>query len=249
MEPPDAQPEPTKRCARCGASRPVAEFVRDRSRRDERGPYCRDCRRAIGGHSPYGSEEHARRRSQATTARHREGWPPERIAFLEAHPELRWCSKCQQALPLVKFRKRRSRAGWAGWCKDCNHLDSQRRYRQASTDPSWRESRNNSLRNHYAANQEKMHLLFLQSRYGLEAGQYAALLSHQDGRCAICHQLLLVEGSRRPSVDHDHATHEVRGLLCARCNLGLGRFRDEPELLRAAIRYLVHPPARDLGGG
>ena len=40
------------------------------------------------------------------------------------------------------------------------------------------------------------------------------------------------------AIDHDHRTGAVRGALCSRCNLGLGHFRDEPELLRLAALYL-----------
>lgn len=50
--------------------------------------------------------------------------------------------------------------------------------------------------------------------------------------CAIC------GGVDRLCVDHDHATGEIRGVLCLNCNNGLGRFKDDPELLRKAIRYL-----------
>lgn len=59
------------------------------------------------------------------------------------------------------------------------------------------------------------------------------MLAEQDGRCKICGQL------KKLNVDHDHATGEVRGLLCHGCNVGIGFFRDSPELLRSAIDYLV----------
>lgn len=40
-------------------------------------------------------------------------------------------------------------------------------------------------------------------------------------------------------VDHDHKTNEVRGMICNRCNKGLGLFRDDPELLEFARIYLL----------
>lgn len=51
------------------------------------------------------------------------------------------------------------------------------------------------------------------------------------GRCAIC-------GLPEKAIDHNHATGEVRGLLCGSCNTGLGFFRDSPKLLRKAAEYL-----------
>ena len=50
--------------------------------------------------------------------------------------------------------------------------------------------------------------------------------------CVIC------GSEERLVVDHDHKTNEVRGLLCQRCNLGLGHFRDDPQLMEFAAQYI-----------
>jgi hypothetical protein len=57
-------------------------------------------------------------------------------------------------------------------------------------------------------------------------------LAEQDGKCAVC-------GDENPAhTDHDHASGTVRGLLCGRCNLGIGLFLDDPARMHAAISYL-----------
>jgi hypothetical protein len=73
------------------------------------------------------------------------------------------------------------------------------------------------------------------AQYGVSVEQYRDLRRQQRSRCGICEQE--VEG-RHMAVDHDHATGAIRGLLCQRCNLGLGYFLDDPKLLRRAIAYL-----------
>ncbi|MER5501394.1 endonuclease domain-containing protein [Streptomyces sp. NPDC002561] len=81
------------------------------------------------------------------------------------------------------------------------------------------------------------------AKFRLSAAAYDDLLTSQDGRCAVCRSL---PGARALSVDHDHTCCPdkrscgrcVRGLLCGRCNSGIGMFKDSPELLRTAIAYV-----------
>jgi hypothetical protein len=62
------------------------------------------------------------------------------------------------------------------------------------------------------------------------------MLLGQDGVCKICSKPPL--DNPYLCVDHSHITGRVRGLLCTRCNTGLGQFEDDPELLMAAYKYL-----------
>ncbi len=77
---------------------------------------------------------------------------------------------------------------------------------------------------------------FLQKTYGITLERYKEMLVLQGGVCAICHDIC--KHKKCLSVDHDHKTNLVRGLLCHGCNLGLGKFKDNPINLREAALYL-----------
>jgi hypothetical protein len=72
----------------------------------------------------------------------------------------------------------------------------------------------------------------LKRRYGITAEEVDEMLEAQGGLCAICRT------EPAAHVDHDHDTGEVRELLCFNCNGGLGQFKDDPEVLRAAADYV-----------
>jgi hypothetical protein len=65
----------------------------------------------------------------------------------------------------------------------------------------------------------------LWDNYKLTIAQYDAILAHQGGVCYGCHQAEPVKG-RRLSVDHDHETGQIRGLLCSRCNPIIGKLEN-----------------------
>lgn len=122
------------------------------------------------------------------------------------------CPDCRQWKPSEDFpRNRRMRDGRHTYCKTCNNSRS-------------RESRQrlHGGSRHY----------HLKRRYGIGADDVDRLIEEQGGVCPIC-------GRPDPDhVDHDHATGEVRGILCFNCNGGLGQFGDDQDRLLAAAAYL-----------
>lgn len=83
----------------------------------------------------------------------------------------------------------------------------------------------------------------LRERYSMSVEEYEKLLGVQQSRCAICaRDERAVDprttALRKLSVDHDHVTGKVRGLLCGSCNRALGLFGDDPEVLAAAETYV-----------
>ncbi len=84
-------------------------------------------------------------------------------------------------------------------------------------------------------------------KVGLTLERYDGMAAAQGGVCAICRRpetRLSTTGAVRRfmSVDHDHATGVIRGLLCSQCNAGIGHFLDDPALLIAAAAYLSGQP-------
>ncbi len=73
--------------------------------------------------------------------------------------------------------------------------------------------------------------------YGLSVEAYAAMVATHGGVCAICGKPETVK-NRALSVDHDHATGRVRGLLCLLCNRVVGCAKDSAGVLRSAANYL-----------
>lgn len=74
----------------------------------------------------------------------------------------------------------------------------------------------------------------LRKLYGISLTQYTELFNKQDGHCAICKEI----SDKTLSVDHDHRTGKVRGLLCHDCNRALGQFKDSILILESATEYL-----------
>ena len=136
--------------------------------------------------------------------------------------ENRKCRTCgiEKSL-LADFYKCRKdpnlRSSYSYECKDCAISRVKANY---ARDPS--KSRNNDLKR----------------LYGITLDDYNEMLTEQKNSCAIC-------GTTDPGgkhgkfmVDHSHKTNKVRGLLCKKCNIALGEFQDDIDVLQKAVLYL-----------
>lgn len=144
--------------------------------------------------------------------------------------KLRQCPKCDRALPLHKFHVDTKRFdGLQLWCMECNNTNRRRRYHED-------ESRRAAVR--LASRKSQLKCI-----YGMSLDDYDILLGQQGGVCAICENPETQRSNKNGAidslrVDHDHDTGKVRGLLCSKCNFGIGQFQDNIDLLKRAIVYL-----------
>lgn len=125
-------------------------------------------------------------------------------------------------------------------CRDRQpHKQAAARARQAR--PEARERKNRARRIGASPSKRAVNLRNNLRRYGVTPEWYEAKLAEQDGRCAICGRTPppgAIKSASRLHVDHCHDSANVRGLLCNRCNPGLGYFGNDPALLEAAAAYL-----------
>ena len=127
-------------------------------------------------------------------------------------PKTKKCPKCTKVLPSESFGISNSRStGLQYYCKPCMKIHK---------------------KEHREKNPEKYQAYRRKWRYGIPLDAYDILLKEQEGLCAICKE------RKKLVLDHDHSTGEIRGLLCANCNLGIGNMKDSILILTSAIEYL-----------
>jgi hypothetical protein len=157
------------------------------------------------------------------------------------------CKQCGVTKPLDDFyRHPTARDGRRGQCKACILYRASLRYQD---DPEkfkertrlYRESNPDQLREYKRRRKEKTRewcRTRLLRQYGLDEGEFDAMAAAQGDRCAICETDTPGGAHNVWHIDHCHDTGRVRGLLCQRCNVGLGYFSDDPAVLSAAVDYL-----------
>ncbi len=92
----------------------------------------------------------------------------------------------------------------------------------------------------YENKKEKNRRYKLKTRYNITLETYNKMLTAQGYNCKICNTSSCKTG-KAFAVDHCHTSQEIRGLLCANCNIALGLMGDDVALMKKAIKYLKVP--------
>lgn len=145
------------------------------------------------------------------------------------------CSVCKTTKPLISFsRKSISSEERRSSCKDCCRSKT-KKWRQDHKDVAIKHSVKwqNSNKERVKLTSQKY---LLKKKFGLSIEEYNKKLDQQNGLCALCNKEC--KSGRNLAVDHNHKTGKIRGLLCGNCNMGLGSFYEDKNLLSLAIKYL-----------
>lgn len=197
-----------KACHDCGELKSADEFWKLKSALDGLAMYCIPC------FSRRNAEAYRRRRARVgkPTKTYQGTLLSQRSAIPDGSKR---CPDCEEVLPLDAFvRNKRQKDGVGAYCRPCQN------------------ARVTESRQRLHGGSRQYHL---KRRYGIGAADVEEMLDSQGWACPICATTLTANTCH---VDHDHKTGAVRGILCFKCNGGLGQFRDDPATLVQAAAYL-----------
>jgi hypothetical protein len=174
------------------------------------------------------------------------------------------CTRCKEVKSHNEFTKNKSASdGLSYWCKSCKKL-SDKRYihlpgggKTKEAESFTQELFNNNppkrpagqgkrgrqpsktlspeeLKEYFRAGSKRRRHKRRVSAYGITVEQHKQMLELQEYKCLICSKQIDMSSP----IDHCHNRSFVRGILCRGCNIGLGHFLDNPQILRNAAEYL-----------
>jgi hypothetical protein len=138
------------------------------------------------------------------------------------------CTKCGQVKPPEEFYWKVVGVRRMTYCRTCQGKITEK-WRQDNRSRSNQTTRRNAIKRKYGLTPEAYMAYFEATGFRCEGcGRKGRPARYQD----------LSEGEVQLHLDHDHVTGKIRGVLCTNCNNGVGRFRDDPKLLRRLADYL-----------
>ena len=147
------------------------------------------------------------------------------MVYMTTHPAgIKRCAACEQTKPVTEFYRLPGFTDtYRSYCKPCHKAKRKARYDKAG-------------------GKDVPYEQLLKREYGITLADYNAILRSQAHRCAVCRRpetMRTKSGEvRRLSVDHDHVTGRVRGLLCHRCNVLVWAFEENHAILGLIDRYV-----------
>lgn len=141
------------------------------------------------------------------------------------------CSKCKDQKSVEFFKKdNRKSTGRSSWCRECdNYWHRERRKRRSPEELERDRLKNRQYSREYI--------------YGITPSDYVKMWEAQNGICAICKlaETRIIKGTLSSlSIDHNHTTGQIRGLLCDSCNKIIGLLKESPELCLAMSNYIAY---------
>jgi hypothetical protein len=131
---------------------------------------------------------------------------------------LKTCKVCGVEKNISDFYPRRKD------CKNCKNAAARQ----------WRKDNPENTERHLARMRERTK----ERRYGITQEQFDQMLVDQNNKCKICGGNF--KSSKDIHIDHCHNTNKIRGLLCNNCNMALGQFMDNTDIMDNAIKYLTN---------
>ena len=137
-------------------------------------------------------------------------------------------------LPEEEKEKRRKRV--RDWMKKTNYQPppetEERRKKRLETIRAWQKRNPEKV-----SKSSRKYLLKKRFSSEITPDLYEELYEKQHGKCAIC-GISKIELGKHLSIDHDHKTGEIRGLLCNRCNMALGGLNENVVSMLRMIDYV-----------
>lgn len=137
----------------------------------------------------------------------------------EVLEETKVCIVCGDPKALSEFNYSSQKGKNINTCKKCR-VDQKRERDRMDPYEHKRRTRNSNLKR----------------KFGITLDDYEDMLFGQGGKCLICGEEQ--NGNKELSVDHDHRTGKIRGLLCSRCNTFVGYIESNPNLLSKVMNYI-----------
>ena len=149
------------------------------------------------------------------------------------------CTKCGKEKRIDCFDKSKGRYEYR--CKDCRRIQQKENWKIKYMDSENKKRRSEQVKKWRKENPESWYYSRLARKFGMSKNSFSEWYRKswkiQKGRCCICN-IKLIKHGQNTHVDHCHLKIQLRGILCSKCNLGIGLLKDSPEACLKAAAYL-----------